>query len=202
MAIKGYLFVNTLQAKAVERAEELRSMIRQTEGCTEILEDSAEQEKLRPQWHSLLSNLKRGDTIVIAKLSNALRGIRELGAFLSLCSSYDIRLISLLDKIDTAGILYPETSPTDVLNTIGKLSSEVATLRRGIYKGQKIKSLTKARTLKAGLKMDREKTVVRMYAAGHHINEIWHATGYKSRTSVFRVLKRNGVELNRGKRKE
>lgn len=200
MAIKGYLFVNTLQAKAVENAEQLRSMIRQVEGCSEILEDGAEQERLRPQWRTLLSGIKRGDTIVVVKLSNALRGIRELGAFLSFCTSYDIRLISLLDKIDTAGELFPETSPTDVLKVIGRISSEVGTLRRGIYKGQKIKSLAKVRSIKECLKQDREKTVVRMYTAGHPINEIWYTTGYKSRTSVFRVLKRHGVELNRGKK--
>lgn len=108
----------------------------------------------------------------------------------------------MLDKIDTDGILFPETTNKDILQTIANISAEVNVLRRSIYKGHKVKSLTKPKTLKAGLKMDREQTIIKMYNAGHQINEIWHATGYKSRTSVFRVLKRNGIELNRMKKNE
>ncbi|HPJ69192.1 MAG TPA: hypothetical protein PLS62_15530, partial [Desulfobacteraceae bacterium] len=48
------------------------------------------------------------------------------------------------------------------------------------------------------LRKDREKTVVKMYKSGKSIDDIWKASGYRSRTSVFRVLARNGVELNRG----
>ena len=50
----------------------------------------------------------------------------------------------------------------------------------------------------SALKLDREKTVVNMYNSGHSINDIWKVSGYKSRTSVFRVLNRHGVKLNRG----
>lgn len=47
-------------------------------------------------------------------------------------------------------------------------------------------------------KLDREKTVINMYAAGHPIDEIWRASGFKSRSSVFRILNKHGIKLNRG----
>ena len=33
----------------------------------------------------------------------------------------------------------------------------------------------------------------------NNIDKIWKVSGYKSRTSVFRVLNRHGVQLNRGR---
>ena len=62
-----------------------------------------------------------------------------------------------------------------------------------------IQSRGKERT-KSALRLDREKTIVNMYKSGHSIDDIWKVSGYKSRTSVFRVLQRNGVEPNRTNR--
>ena len=47
--------------------------------------------------------------------------------------------------------------------------------------------------------MDRGKTVINLYAAGHPIDEIWKASGFRSRSSVFRILNKYGVKQNRGK---
>ena len=47
--------------------------------------------------------------------------------------------------------------------------------------------------------MDREKTVINLYAAGHPIEEVWKASGFRSRSSVFRILNKHGIKLNRGK---
>lgn len=57
---------------------------------------------------------------------------------------------------------------------------------------------TRRQTLKSNLKINREKTVVNMYNSGYSIDDIWKASGYKSRTNIFRVLNRAGVQLNRG----
>lgn len=48
-------------------------------------------------------------------------------------------------------------------------------------------------------RMDREKTVINLYAAGHPIEEVWKASGFRSRSSVFRILNKHGIKLNRGK---
>ena len=37
-----------------------------------------------------------------------------------------------------------------------------------------------------------------MYNGGHAIDDIWSVCGFKSRSSIFRVLKKYGITLNRG----
>ena len=46
-------------------------------------------------------------------------------------------------------------------------------------------------------KFDREKTVINLYVAGHPIDEVWRASGFRSRSSVFRILNKHGIKLNR-----
>ena len=70
-------------------------------------------------------------------------------------------------------------------------------LRRAEGRAVRLRKETQPKTFKTGLKLDREKTVVNMYNSGHSIDDIWKVSGYKSRTSVFRVLNRHGVKLNR-----
>ena len=48
-------------------------------------------------------------------------------------------------------------------------------------------------------KADRENTIVDMYVNGHSFEDIMAVSGYNSRSSVFSVLNRHGVKLNRGK---
>ena len=43
-----------------------------------------------------------------------------------------------------------------------------------------------------------EKTVINLYVAGHPIDEVWRASGFRSRSSVFRILNKHGIKLNRG----
>ena len=82
---------------------------------------------------------------MVYKLSHALRGIRELGAFLDLVSRYEIRLISIIDRIDTDKEFYDDTTAADVLKVIGSLSSEVAELRKQEIKA--LKTERQSRTL-------------------------------------------------------
>ncbi len=54
-------------------------------GCVQVIEEPVESEALRPKWKQLVASLERGDEVVVAKFSNALRGSRELSAFIELC---------------------------------------------------------------------------------------------------------------------
>ena len=72
-------------------------------------------------------------------------------------------------------------------------------LRRAEGRAVRLYKETQPKILKTCLKLDRVKTVVNMYNSGHSIDDIWKVSGYKSRTSVFRVLNRHGVKLNRGR---
>ena len=47
-------------------------------------------------------------------------------------------------------------------------------------------------------KLDREKTVINLFVERHPIDEVWRASGFRSRSSVFRILNKHGIKLNRG----
>ena len=191
MARIGYLF---LTKNLTTRDEDLAWM--KGFGCDNIIEEDGAQEKYRPQWRRMLTRLGKEDVVVVSKLSNALRGIRELGVFLDLCREYKVRLVSIQDRIDTGGELFPDTGANDVIETTSRLSSEATSVRRA---EQGLKSSRKVRpNAKRGLRQYRDKTIISMYNAGHSIDDIWEASGYACRASIFRVLNRNGVTLNRG----
>ena len=83
----------------------------------------------------------------------------------------------------------------------GSLPEEVMVLRRAEahvqYLQQHIKP-TKFKTLTAKEKAERENMIVSMYNNGHTLDDIYSMSGFKSRSSVFRILNKYGVKLNRG----
>ena len=198
MAKIGYIMA-TLHYDCLE--EDRRWM--QEFGCVRIVEESDADEKSRPLWKQLMIALERGDELVNSKFSNALRGVRELAFFLEFCRVKVIRVISIHDRIDSSNELFPETRPSDVLVMIGSLPEEALVLRKSSehvsrLQERMIVQLPPVSTSRER-RMDREKTVINLYAAGHPIDEIWKASGFRSRSSVFRILNKYGIKLNRGR---
>ena len=193
MATTGYMF---LSRNLQSHDEDLAWM--KDFGCDSIIEESGSQEKLRPEWRRMLAGLRKGDTVVVSRLGNALRGIRELGAFLDLCNEVGVRVVSIHDGIDSGNLLFPDTTQADILRIIGGLSAEATSIRRSENR-MMMKRKGKVNLVKDALRADREKAIVNMYNSGVSMDDIWRMSGFKSRTSVFRVLNRNGVELNRGR---
>lgn len=167
-------------------------------GCCEIVEEEPVQGKNRPLWDKLLKNLCVGDELVIPKLSNVLQGTRQLAFFLELCRVKAIRIIAIQDKIDSRNALFPETKTSDILLTIALLPSEANANRKAATHIQRMKNRIRVITPAARNKAERAKLVINMYKGGHTIEDIWKTSGFKSRSSVFRILKVAGVELNRG----
>ena len=99
-------------------------------GCVQVIEESVQHETLRPRWKQLMTNLERGDELVVSKFSNAVRGLRELAALIELCRIKVVRIISIHDKIDSRGELFPDTTAAEVLTMFGSLPEEVAVLRK------------------------------------------------------------------------
>ena len=77
-AIYGYIFKSNNYSTLSEDKGLMKSL-----HCDVIIEEDGIQEKLRPEWRKMLCSLEKGDTIIVTKLSHALRGIRELGVFLT-----------------------------------------------------------------------------------------------------------------------
>ena len=95
----------------------------------------------------------------------------------------------------------PYETAADVLDMFGALPEEVAVLRYSSAHVMNLQQKAKVprKTMKAMDKADRENTIVDMYVNGHSFEDIMAVSGYNSRSSVFSVLNRHGVKLNRGK---
>ena len=192
MAKIGYIYL----AEAYDSIQADKKWMEQY-GCVRIIEEKAEDEKLRPEWKALLMTLERGDELVISKLSNALRGSRELSFFLELCRIKVIRIISINDKMDSKDEVFPALKTSELLDIIGSLPAEVATLRKAAAHIMRLRTV-KTKTKATKSRQERETTIVNMYNGGHAIDDIWAVSGFKSRSSIFRVLKKYGITLNRG----
>lgn len=100
-------------------------------GCMEIVkEELPRHDGMRTLWDSLIGRLQFGDTIVIPKLSNALKGARQLVFFLELCRINNIRLISIHGRIDSKDELFPDCKTSDVPTAIALLPKEANAIRK------------------------------------------------------------------------
>ena len=169
-------------------------------GCNEIMEEQQDYE-LRTEWNKLLDRLNKGDELVVPKLSHVLRETRQLSYLLEYCRLKEIRLISIHDRIDSGNELFPETQMSDILNVVALLTKEAFDIRKSSDAVRKVKSRMRTLSPVDYNRIERKEFVVNMYKSGHLINEIWKASGFRSRSSVFRVLKEAGITLNRGRKK-
>lgn len=192
MAKVGYIFL----AEAYDSIQTDKAWMEEY-GCVRIIEEKTEDEKLRPEWKTLLMSLERGDELVISKFSNALRGSRELSFFLELCRIKVIRVISINDRLDSKDQVFPALKTSDFLDIIGSLPAEVATLRKASSHVMRLRTV-KTKTKATKSRQERETTIVNMYNGGHAIDDIWAVSGFKSRSSIFRILRKYGIALNRG----
>ena len=193
MARIGYLR-NTPHYKFLE--EDKQWML--NNGCEQIIEEQNIHEKLRPEWQRLIEALTTSDELVVGKFSNAVRGARELSILLEFCRKNMVRVISIRDRIDSIGEMFQDTRSSDILNMMATLPQEALAMRRANSSTSKLKKPIKAHTSATLLKLERNKMVVNMYKSGHTIDDIWQRSGFKSRSSLFRILNEAGVDLNRG----
>ena len=114
MAKVGYIF----KANSYDALDADKEWMRQY-GCVQVVEEECAHEALRPQWKQLMASLGRGDELVVAKFSNAVRDLRGLAALVELCRIKVVRLVSIHDKIDTLGELFPDTTAAQVLEMFG-----------------------------------------------------------------------------------
>jgi DNA invertase Pin-like site-specific DNA recombinase len=168
-------------------------------GCVEIIrEELPQSDKARTLWDTLIGRLQVSDTIVIPKLSNALRGTRQLIFFLEFCRMNNIRLISIHDKIDSGDQLFTDTKTSDVLTAIALLPKEANAVRKAGRHIKRVKTQIIGMTQKAVVKTERNKRIVNMYLQGFSIDDIFAESGFSSRSSIFRILNAADIELTRG----
>jgi DNA invertase Pin-like site-specific DNA recombinase len=200
MAKVGYIF----NSECYDNFDEDKKWM-EDYGCCRIVVESSIDEKARPKWKELLDCTERGDELIVAKFSNAVRGTRELAVLIEFCRIKVLRIISIHDRIDSKGKLFPDTSSEDILNMFGSLPEEVVALRKQYAHEEALKTNPKLFAKQEAIrdkqerKMEQERQIISMYRSNISINEIWKKSGYASRSSVFRVLNKYGINLNRGK---
>ena len=168
-------------------------------GCVQVIEESVQHETLRPRWKQLMTNLERGDELVVSKFSNAVRGLRELAALIELCRIKVVRIISIHDKIDSRGELFPDTTAAEVLTMFGSLPEEVAVLRKSSDRVIRLQQSISVpvKTSKMLSKTERDKIAVDMYNNGYSVNEIMAHCNVKSKSTVYQILGKYNVALSR-----
>lgn len=193
MAKAGYIFMCMDEESDIYRRS--ISWMRD-HGCTRIVQESPEDEALRPQWKKLLGCLGRNDEIVLTSFANALRGPLELCYFLEVCRINVIRVISIEDKIDSKDELF-DCKTSDVLHVLESLPFNIGLIKNAAQRlvDEKHDPTEVKQSQKA--KRDRDSMIINMYNNGFSIDEIWQNSGMKSRSSVFNVLKRYKIPLRR-----
>ena len=192
MAKVGYIF----EANSYDAFDADKEWMRQY-GCVQVVEESVGHETLRPRWKQLMSNLERGDELVMSKFSNAVRGLRELSALIELCRIKVVRIISIHDKIDTDNKLFPDTTPAEVLAMFGALPEEVAVLRKSSDKIIRLQqSISIPISKKSMSKTERDKKIVDMYNNGYSIRDIWKESGVQSKSTLYSILNKYNFYKN------
>lgn len=193
MAKFGYI----LKTPMLETLEEDKKWMEDF-GCVDVIVEPVKSgDRDRFQWDQLTEKLQCGDTIVVPKLSNALHGARQLVFFLEFCRIQNIRLVSIHDKIDTSNALFPEAKTSDVLTAIALLPKEANAIRKYSSHVSQIRRKMASSTTKSISKAERNRKIVGMYLEGYSIEDIHAKSGFRSRSSVFRILKDANVNLRR-----
>lgn len=189
----GYvMFSSSLQCKEddVSKLEDV--------GCDKIFIDQSEHEKERPQWKKLLSEVRRNDEVVILKLSNAIKGLVSLASFFEICRVKKIRIISLKDKFDSLDEMFP-SSTAELVNAIGSFPGDILAPKKS---GERANVSRKKKSSFQTSKEEREKRCVDLYNSRTSIEDIKEEVGFRSNSSVYRILKNKGVKVNRRITKE
>ena len=178
-------YINT--AYYIEHFEEIVMSMKQLP-CSSIYYDEKDDGD-RQKWKSFVGTLNNNDTAVLMSFANAFGNYNDLMFFLKLCSSKNIRIISLCDSLDSSDELFPKPSTKNTLDAIANMT---------VTKGQAAFDDFQAELLSDKYhekKLKKYRMVINMYNAGYSIKEIMSRTGYHGKSNIYRILHMFNVEL-------
>lgn len=180
----GYIF----DVPTDEGLSEIRSRMKGY-GLAHLYSDRTCDEVSRPQWHNMLDRIAAGDEIVLARISNAVRGLSELSALFELCQLLSVRIVSFGDGYDSFGELFPDQSADRMESVLAQLPKEIAGIRN-IRSSEQVPKRPMRNSLET---QQLHQTVINMYVSGTPLENIMRATGFATKKSIFDVLKRYNV---------
>lgn len=95
--IYGYARVSTKKQSLKMQLEELNKF-----GCNQIIQEKVSALADRPQFDTLLSNLKKGDTLVVWKLDRLGRSMLDLIKIIADMDAKGVNFVSLTENINTS----------------------------------------------------------------------------------------------------
>ena len=180
----GYIKLNHSEHEMAAAWEQLKSY-----GCDQIITDKIEDNMVRPNLRELLKKLKSGDTLVIYRFANAVRGVSQLSFLLKFCIVRKIRIVATEDKLDTKDEI---SSLWQIM--LGNFPSD----SRSGERAQRAVNTTNSKfgATKFENKTVRDCFVIDRYRENMRVSEICDRVGI-GRTTFFRILKENGIDTER-----
>ena len=164
-------------------------------GCEKIYAEKVSGVGERAELQAALQFLREGDTLVIYKLDRLGRSLKDLLDIIEQLQKRNISLVSLRDNIDTG-------------STTGKLTlhifASLAEFERDLIKERTEEGRREAK--KKGVKFGRPKQPkperasmrAQLYRNGNRISAIMRTTGIRSRNTVYKYLRMEGIEIKSG----
>ena len=164
-------------------------------GCDKIYEEKISGVGERVELQTALQYLRDGDILVVYKLDRLGRSMKDLLAIIEQLQTKNISLVSLRDNIDTG-------------STTGKLVMHIfaalAEFERDLIRERTGEG--RAAAMKKGVKFGRPKNekndkataCANLYRSGMTVSQIMQQLSIKSKSTVYRFLRKGGVEPNRG----
>ena len=164
-------------------------------GCCRIFRESRYDTQTRPERRTLLRQIDNNDEIIVTRLCHIVNGCSNLAVLLEYCEARNIRLVSIGDRIDTAGILYDGESDRNIVSAFKTLASDVADIKKG--NGEKpLQTQSPVQTSAKERRTQRDSRVISMYLTGLNTGEILRLNNI-SKTTLFRVLRKHGIPTER-----
>lgn len=163
-------------------------------GCEKIYAEKVSGVGERAELQAALQFLREGDTLVIYKLDRLGRSLKELLDIIEQLQKRNISLVSLKDNIDTG-------------STTGKLTlhifASLAEFERDLIKERTEEGRREAK--KKGVKFgrppqpkpERASMCAQLYRNGNSVSAIMRTVGIRSRNTVYKYLRMEGIEPDR-----
>lgn len=182
----NFVYINKTQN--YEQHEKFHNVINGVK-CSKCFHEETDDES-RPAWSKFIDGLKEGDTATFLSFNNAFKNIREMTMFLKLCSKKNIRIVSVMDSVDSTDELFPESSTKNVLDVISRmpLHGDNAT---------KAFTMTELKAINSRCaRIKKHQTVVNMYKGGYNVREIMKRLNIKSKSTIYDILHKYDISLD------
>lgn len=191
MAKIGYARVSTH-----EQNLDLQLAVLQAANCDETFVEKVSGVKERPELKKALAYLRKGDTLVVYKFDRIGRSLKDLINIFSDLQKRDIGLVSIQDNIDASS-----ASGRLMLHIFAALAEferdliidrcqagRKEAMKRGVKFGRPKKN-----------KESKTKACAALYKSGIGIKDIMEQLNIKSKSTLYRYLRMEGVNISRGK---